>query len=280
MSISADPQVSVRTGVVCVLLLCVCLAADLNPRAEDNENTQKNYNSTFCCNSLPYIFITNSIRETRKHEDNIHNITSIIPIMTLHQHAFNGLTFYILLVCMKLGYKNHDHERTRSTKKICLTKRMLLLLLLISGVNLLNPGPSCSICGKKQARRLIIQCDSCKHHFHRTCLDTNIYTPDHFKCCQTKPWTCDTCRNAERKCVVCKLVRGNWILLKCSLCNEKYHRVCVKEDRRKCNTNWICKFCVPTNIPTPPISAVSEPPYTMNPQVQIPKGFKKLGILI
>jgi len=75
-----------------------------------------------------------------------------------------------------------------------LTRKMLLLLLLKSGMNIINPGPTCMICKKVQNRLLIIECTTCQSHFHRTCLDTSIYTPAKFKAAQSSlTWKCNNC---------------------------------------------------------------------------------------
>ena len=115
-------------------------------------------------------------------------------------------------------------------------KKLLLLLLLLSGKNLINPGPLCCVCikvGRKTA--LSITCSKCENSYHRVCLNVSYHK---FKTMiEQENWSCSTCAVTNdqghdldenlNKCSVCNQNRKRWILMTCNKCGIRVHRACI-----------------------------------------------------
>jgi len=122
------------------------------------------------------------------------------------------------------------------------SKRSLLKLLLLSGTNLLNPGPTCNKCTKEgRKNQLTIQCTLCKRNYHKTCMLPNISYKDFHELSQN--WTCDRCNSI---CKVCNRKDRRMKLAECVSCDQIFHVKCLKSINCLTNTDeleWKCSEC-------------------------------------
>ena len=141
------------------------------------------------------------------------------------------------------------------------TKKLLLLLFLISGVNIKNPGPCCCLCSKAgRKNQLILTCYACDKSYHRTCLQISYAQ---FKTASGAPWVCLNCQEktpACPSCSICGIQRKRYITLQCYICQNFYHRSCLQKLNQwgiDPAEPWTCRGCLNQNSGN---SSVTIPP--------------------
>jgi hypothetical protein len=114
----------------------------------------------------------------------------------------HGKSLYLPSFTYTKTWHNTTKKKRTKTKKITreTSHRQLMLLLLMAGQNLLNPGPICVKCNQLgRINQLIIQCQKCHHHIHRTCMIPIPSYTDFHKIKNDNNWNCDTCIQSTTK---------------------------------------------------------------------------------
>lgn len=126
------------------------------------------------------------------------------------------------------------------------THRQLLIKILLSGVNIINPGSLCSECGtrgKKNQQALL--CNKCNNISHRTCLGID---QQDYKFLTQNGLTCRKCilLPVQQKCGLCSKVDRRRNILCCYDCKQYFHVKCIKDANKNFQTTnfvWKCDKC-------------------------------------
>jgi len=129
---------------------------------------------------------------------------------------------------------------------------VLSVIFLLSGQNVINPGPTCSLCAQiGRKNQLIVQCVQCFASYHRTCLNISYHA---FKQIDPSTWKCNQCtsQSVRPACTICKLNREKWILLTCIQCQESKHRACIRRTKpaTTIGEKWKCEKCEADKSPS------------------------------
>lgn len=148
---------------------------------------------------------------------------------------------------------------------------MLLIYLLLSGINAINPGPCAKCLRPGRKNQLSIICKKCNLSYHRTCVEPLPSYRDCHLQITNSTWTCHDCDSTTTtSCIIC-IKQDLKNKVKCSKCDGRYHRPCLRKLHPKYRSNsidWVCMTCsLNTTITTPTI----HPPHN---QLSLLRGIK------
>lgn len=160
-----------------------------------------------------------------------------------------------ILPASELGYSLTLFSRFYLTASLCKVRsnrKRTKIRLLRSGMNILNPGPTCSLCSLQgRKNQLLKQCSQCQHWFHRTCLQIKTYQFN-TEILPNVNWSCSPCSSSTtpKVCNICDKSHKRWITQTCEDCNDNFHKSCIERilRKQKNKSNLKCEKCFTTSI--------------------------------
>lgn len=101
-------------------------------------------------------------------------------------------------------------------KTLNLTRKTLLIWLLLSGLNAINPGPTCTACLKcGKLNQLMTKCMKCKRPHQKACLPGKISYSEFLVIKYNATWECGFC---DLPCDLCNKIDIRKIIARCHSC--------------------------------------------------------------